>query len=282
MDASASGALPSAAITHVISNRSAAYGLTRAREHQPNAIPTDVLALKTFQTRNPGATREAYDQRLAELVLSEKPDLVVLAGFMHILSSDFLESLPATLPIINLHPALPGQFDGARAIPRALEAFERGEVDRTGVMVHRVVAEVDRGAPVCVREVAISKGETLEELEARIHEVEHELIVEGARRVLEELRSTSTPKEKKEGNAPQSTEETLAAAAERPSSGSPTASTAPPPSSTSAPPSPSRQPASSSSPSASMTKLDVEDKSGLETLVGSLRIGRADSNAKDN
>lgn len=111
---------------------------------------------------------------------------------MHILSPTFLALLhpqpdSPKIPIINLHPALPGAFDGANAIPRALDAFEKGEVKGTGVMVHRVVEEVDGGEPILVREVEIVKGEKLETLEERIHKVEHEIIVEGARRVLKEM-----------------------------------------------------------------------------------------------
>lgn len=91
---------------------------------------------------------------------------------MHILSPAFLDSLQG-IPIINLHPALPGAFDGANAIGRAYEAFQRGEVDKTGAMVHRVVKEVDRGEPLVVREIGMREGETLEQLEKRIHEVSH-------------------------------------------------------------------------------------------------------------
>lgn len=201
--------IPNARITHVISNRSAAFGLERCARASP-PIPTDVLALKTYQTRNPGATREHYDEALAALVRSHAPDLVVLAGFMHILSPTFLGALPAGLPIINLHPALPGAFDGAAAIPRALAAFEAGEVDRTGVMVHRVVAEVDRGEPVCVREVEIKQGDSLADLEQRIHAVEHILIVQGARKVLEERDAAPVEEEKASADEPASKEEAAA------------------------------------------------------------------------
>lgn len=100
-----------------------------------------------------------------------KPDLVVLAGWMHILSPTFLDLVHA--PIINLHPALPGAFDGANAIGRAHEAYQKGEIQKTGAMVHRVVAEVDRGEPLVVREIAM-KDETLEQLENRIHEASHQ------------------------------------------------------------------------------------------------------------
>lgn len=178
--------LPSTRISLVISNRKAAYGLTRAKEAN---IPTDVLALKPYLTSHPGHTREQYDIALAERIRQEQPDLIVLAGFMHIVSNAFLNVLQneetTSIPIINLHPALPGAFDGMNAIQRAHEAFEAGKIEKTGVMIHYVVAEVDRGAPVVVREVPIRKGETVEELEARIHAIEHQAIVEGVKTVLE-------------------------------------------------------------------------------------------------
>jgi len=87
--------------------------------------------------------------------------------------------------IINLHPALPGEFDGANAIQRAYDAFKSGVIKRTGIMIHRVISEVDRGEPLLTREVEMKEGETLEELEQRIHKVEHKAIVEGARIALE-------------------------------------------------------------------------------------------------
>jgi phosphoribosylglycinamide formyltransferase len=165
IDASNSPLLPGA-ITYVLSSRSNAYGLTRAANHN---IPTSICALKTYLTKNPGATRVEYDAEVARRVMESRPDLVVLAGWMHILSPAFLDAIP--VPIINLHPALPGAFDGADAIGRAYAAFKRDEVDRTGAMVHRVVKEVDRGEPLVVRDIIIREGESLEELETRIHEV---------------------------------------------------------------------------------------------------------------
>ncbi|ORY31297.1 formyl transferase-domain-containing protein [Naematelia encephala] len=231
LDASQTARLPGQ-VTHVISSRSNVYGLERARKHSP-PIPSEVCALKTFLNRHPGSTREDYDAEVARRVLVSKPDMVVLAGWMHILSDAFLDILngvtppPAApsvdvagkpsqtglipsqqqptatssdtslphpppqqtfpIPIINLHPALPGAFDGANAIGRAFEAFKNNQITKTGVMVHRVVREVDRGEPLVVRDIEIRNGESIEALEARIHEVEHEIIVEGARRVLEEL-----------------------------------------------------------------------------------------------
>ncbi|EJT98430.1 phosphoribosylglycinamide formyltransferase [Dacryopinax primogenitus] len=193
MDACASHALPKARIVLVFSNRKAALGLERARTAFP-PIHTDYLALVTYLKAHPGKTRVDYDIEVARRVLSAQPDVVVLAGWMHILSAEFLDVLHKgssrgqDLPILNLHPALPGAFDGANAIDRAYAAFQAGEIKRTGVMVHRVVTEVDRGEPVVVREIEIKQEDSLQDLEARIHEVEHEIIVEATQQVLEQQR----------------------------------------------------------------------------------------------
>lgn len=169
-------------ICSVISSRSNVYGLDRAKGCDP-PIPTHVFSLKTFQTKNPGKTRNDWEIELSKLVNGYKPDLIVLAGFMMILSPTFLNSINEK-PIINLHPALPGQFDGAHAIERAYEAFKKGEITHTGCMVHNVIAEVDRGQPIVIENVPIEKNDTLENLENRIHETEWKIIVEGVRRVL--------------------------------------------------------------------------------------------------
>ncbi|KAI0318918.1 phosphoribosylglycinamide formyltransferase [Amylostereum chailletii] len=199
IDAQNTPTLPNTRITLVLSNRKAAYGLTRASNAAP-PIPTAYLALQPFLKAHPGKTRADYDAEVARIVVREKPDLVVLAGWMHVLGEGFLDVVsgvrtldgeePPARPIavINLHPALPGAFDGAHAIERAYDAFQRGEVSRAGAMVHRVVKEVDRGEPVVVREVEIIKGEPLEAFEERLHKAEWEIIVEGTRKVLEEVK----------------------------------------------------------------------------------------------
>ena len=108
---------------------------------------------------------------------------------MHILSENFLDPfIQANVRILNLHPALPGQFDGANAIQRAWDAFQEGKIEKTGVMVHEVVKEVDRGQPIAVREIDCRKGESVEELGNRMHEVEHEIIVEATKLELQKLR----------------------------------------------------------------------------------------------
>ena len=83
----------------------------------------------------------------------------------------------------------PGQFDGAGAIERAYQAFQAGKLEnnRTGIMIHYVIADVDRGQPIMTREIDCREGEKLEELEQRIHSHEHELIVEATAKVVGEL-----------------------------------------------------------------------------------------------
>ncbi|KAJ7664690.1 formyl transferase [Mycena rosella] len=186
IDAQNTPALPNAQIVLVFSNRKAAFGLTRAAQAQP-PIPTGYLALQPYLKAHPGYTRDDYDAEVARRVLEARPDLIVLAGWMHVFAEGFLDlANAASVPVINLHPALPGTFDGTNAIERAYEAFEKGEIAHSGAMVHRVVKDVDRGEPLVVREVPLTKGETLEEFAKRLHAVEWEIIVQAAKQVLDE------------------------------------------------------------------------------------------------
>lgn len=173
LDACAGGALP-ARVELVVSNRPRVYALERAARAGVESV---VL------TRD-GRSRQQYDQALAEVVAAARPDRVVLAGWMHILSAAFLDRFPGQ--VLNLHPALPGAFPGVNAIARALEAG----VPATGVMVHRVDEGVDTGAPLAVEEVLIHPEDTLESLTERIHAVEHRLLVQALR---EELSDETSP-----------------------------------------------------------------------------------------
>lgn len=177
IDAVAAGSLE-ARIAVVVSNRKAAYGLERARRAQ---IPARYHPLKPY--RDAGRGRAQYDADLAELVGAYAPDWVVLAGWMHILSDSFLRYFPNR--VVNLHPALPGQFPGAHAVDDALAAYARGETEHTGVMVHLVPDErVDEGPALATRIVAIHPGDTAERLAERIHVVEHRLLVETLREIV--------------------------------------------------------------------------------------------------
>jgi formyltetrahydrofolate-dependent phosphoribosylglycinamide formyltransferase len=163
-----------AEIRLVASNRRAAYGLVRAEQA---GIPTLYFPLKPY--REAGKSREEYDAELAEKLLPYEPDLIVLAGWMHVLSPAFLKHFPNK--VINLHPALPGMFPGADGIQRAFEAYQRGEIDHSGCMVHYVIPELDAG-PVIVHEVvAFLPDDDLESFEALVHDAEHRIIVEAVR-----------------------------------------------------------------------------------------------------
>jgi phosphoribosylglycinamide formyltransferase len=194
-----------AEIVLVLSNRKAAYGLTRASNANP-PIPTAYLAMQPWLKANPGKTRDDYDAEVARMVLNVQPDLVVLAGWMHVFGDGFLNlvSQPSSsssvaqepssssfppdfrlpIPVINLHPALPGAFDGAHALDRAWDAYKEGKLDKTGVMVHRVVRQVDAGEPILVQEIPFEEGESKEQFEQRLHAVEWKVIVEATNIVL--------------------------------------------------------------------------------------------------
>ncbi|KAJ3399166.1 hypothetical protein CcCBS67573_g04169 [Chytriomyces confervae] len=189
IDAQNTPALPNTKIVLVVSNRASAFGLTRASQA---GIPTLTMSLKAH--KDAGKTRSEYDVDLATAILTKfqqivggvpdaVPDLVVLAGFMHIVSPEFLMRFPPG-GLVNLHPALPGEFDGAHAIDRAFAAFGEGKITRTGVMVHRVIAEVDRGEVLLTEEIPILPTDTLSTLEDRIHAIEHGIIVRGAKLAL--------------------------------------------------------------------------------------------------
>jgi formyltetrahydrofolate-dependent phosphoribosylglycinamide formyltransferase len=125
---------------------------------------------------DPATARRTYDAALADEVAAAAPDWIVLAGWMRLLSSAFLDRFPGR--VVNLHPALPGQFPGPHAIDEAWAAHTSTGLDHTGVMVHLVPDErVDEGPVLASRVVPFAPGETRESLEVRIHEVEHELLV---------------------------------------------------------------------------------------------------------
>lgn len=174
LDACASGEL-AAEVVLVVSNRPNVLALERAARAGVEAV---VL------TRE-GRSRQQYDQALAEVVEAARPDCIVLAGWMHILSKAFLDRFPGR--VLNLHPALPGAFPGVDAIARAFEA----RVPMTGVMVHRVDEGVDTGPPLAVEEVQILSEDTLESLTERIHAVEHRLLVQTLRKELSDETSAA-------------------------------------------------------------------------------------------
>ncbi len=176
LDATANGTL-NAQVVLVVSNRISAYGLKRAENA---GVPTIYFPFKPY--REAGKPREAYDADLAERIAAYQPDLIVLAGWMHVLSPAFINRYPGK--IINLHPALPNTFPGTDAIERAFEAHLRGEIRQSGCMMHHVVPEVDAGPVISRTIVPFNADDTLEAYEARMHAAEHQLIVSAIRSTL--------------------------------------------------------------------------------------------------
>ena len=170
IDACASGSLP-AEVVAVVSDNAEAKALARA----------DAAGLPAVHVgRRPGEARADYDARLADIVTGFDPDWVVLAGWMRVLTLSFLGWFPGM--VVNLHPALPGELPGLHAIERAHAEAMAGARTNTGVMVHMVPDEgVDVGPVLASATVPILASDTLDELQQRMHAVEHALLVDTLR-----------------------------------------------------------------------------------------------------
>lgn len=145
-------------IAAVISNRADAEGLTFAAEH---GIPTEVVVSKDF------SSREAFDAALRTAIDRFSPDLVVLAGFMRILTHDFVEHYAGRM--LNIHPSLLPSFPGLHTHRQALEAG----VKVHGATVHFVTAQLDHGPIVAQAVVPVLPGDTEDLLAARVLQQEH-------------------------------------------------------------------------------------------------------------
>ena len=147
----------------VASNRKDAYALVRARAA---GVPTATFSLDCH------ADRAERDLVMATWLEEHGVELVVLAGYMHLLTPPFLQRFPER--VVNIHPSLLPAFPGAHAIDDALAAG----VDTTGVSVHYVDEGLDSGPLIAQEPVPVEPRETLEE---RIHSVEHRLLPEVVR-----------------------------------------------------------------------------------------------------
>lgn len=165
IDACATGAL-NAVVAVVVSNKEDAFGLERARRA---GVPAVFLDRARYETVS------AYNRAIAEVLQEHGVQLVVMAGYMRLLGKEVLEAFPER--VMNLHPSLLPAFAGASGIR---DAFEYG-VKVTGVTVHFADERLDHGPIICQEPVRVEEGDTLESLEAKIHEVEHRLIVEAVR-----------------------------------------------------------------------------------------------------
>ncbi|MFO7929060.1 MAG: phosphoribosylglycinamide formyltransferase [Candidatus Humimicrobiaceae bacterium] len=144
----------------VFSNNQGAYALKRAENSK---IKKFVLDYHKFDSR------EEYDREIAKILITERIDLIVLAGYMLLLSDWFVDKFKNK--ILNIHPSLLPSFKGTNGIK---DAFDYG-VKITGVTVHFVDKKLDHGPIILQKEVNILSQDSLETLEEKIHKVEHEL-----------------------------------------------------------------------------------------------------------
>jgi phosphoribosylglycinamide formyltransferase-1 len=179
LDGCAAGALP-LEVASVVCNNPRAYAIERAR-----AAGVARVHVLPWQ-RKAGETRDAYDARLLETVAGERPDIVLLLGWMHLLDARFVDEMPA---LLNVHPAfLPldperddvgmpdgmviPAFRGPYAVRDALAAGSRW----AGASVHHVTAKTDRGGVLVRAPLAIEEGESEEDVLTRLHPIEHALV----------------------------------------------------------------------------------------------------------
>jgi len=180
IDACESGDLD-AEVAGVVCDRKKAYSFERAEKA---GIPSRYHPWKPY--KDGGKDRREFDADLVNIVTEFEPTLVILAGWMRVLTSAFLDHFP--MQVVNLHPALPGTFAGTHAIERAWADFQAGMITETGVMVHYVPDEgVDVGPVISQEVVSISTDDTLESLEERIHKVEHRLLVQAIQQALDSI-----------------------------------------------------------------------------------------------
>ena len=147
-------------IEAVISNNKDAFGLQRA---QKSNIPTHSIDHKSF------SSREEFDQSLSQLIDQYNPNIIILAGFMRILTAEFTQKY--TGKIINIHPSLLPKFQGLNTHQRALDAGEKEH----GVSVHFVTSELDGGPIIAQSSVEVLIEDTVESLAKRVLIEEHKL-----------------------------------------------------------------------------------------------------------
>lgn len=158
-----------ASISLVISNNTDAYGIKRA---QKAGIPVALINHRDY------ITRETFDAALHDALTKANVEYVCLAGFMRILTPDFVELWQGKM--LNMHPSLLPAFKGAHAIRDALAAG----VSKTGCTVHYVTAEMDAGPIILQAEAPILPNDTEETLATRIHAEEHRIYVEALAKVI--------------------------------------------------------------------------------------------------
>ncbi|MDP2715345.1 phosphoribosylglycinamide formyltransferase [Rheinheimera sp.] len=159
IDACSSGFIPGK-VSAVIANKANAYGLVRANEA---GISTQVLSHKNY------ASREKYDIALMDAIDQHQPDLVVLAGFMRILSPAFVQHFSGRL--LNVHPSLLPKYQGLDTHQRAIDAGD----SEHGCSVHFVTEQLDGGPVILQAKVPLFNDDDATSLAERVHEQEHRI-----------------------------------------------------------------------------------------------------------
>ena len=162
-----SGEIPDSEVAIVVSDRTLANGLEKAKER---GIETSVI-------ERSGRTREEHDEEIIAELRKNEVELVCLAGYMRLLSPGFIRSFPNR--IVNIHPSLLPSFRGLDAQKQAVEYG----VKVSGCTVHFVDEDLDNGAIILQRTVEVLDGDTAETLSARILEQEHSAYVEAVKRI---------------------------------------------------------------------------------------------------
>lgn len=144
----------------VISNKAGVKGLERAAVR---GIPTAVISHKDFDSR------ESFDQALAARLICHKPDIIVLAGFMRILTPEFVSKFMGKL--VNIHPSLLPKYPGLNTHQRAIDAGD----SEAGATIHFVTPELDGGPAIVQASVPIKKSDDAKTLADRVLEIEHKL-----------------------------------------------------------------------------------------------------------
>ena len=168
IDAAQSGKIPHAEVAVVISDQPSAAGLKRAKE----------CGIETLIIERHGRAREAHDKEIVAALRERQVDFICLAGYMRILSRDFIAAYRGR--ILNIHPSLLPSFTGLEAQKQALEH----RVKVAGCTVHFVDETLDGGPIVAQRVVPVREDDTVETLSTRILEQEHELYPEAVTTVL--------------------------------------------------------------------------------------------------
>ena len=168
VDAVKSGEIPDSEVAVVISDKPDAAGIAKAKEH----------AVETVIVERRGRSREEHDAEIIAELQKRDVELVCLAGYMRLLSKDFVAAFRDK--VVNIHPSLLPEFPGLNVQQRAIDAG----VKVSGCTVHLVNEDLDAGPIILQRSVQVMEGDTADSLAARILEQEHGLYVEAVKKIV--------------------------------------------------------------------------------------------------